>query len=395
MTHSASLESFRPQNLEERIQLLASVDVAEAPFLSCYLDLESGVDACEAFVERRASSIRSQLDPLAKLDFDEAFAEIKAGLRRGWPEETRGVALFARGLMGGRFFLSIPCRLPFADQMGYYRVPDIRPLLSLMDSSLPHVVLMAKEEGVELLRIENGQDRTLAWVSASRMLESPDVQVAPLPPAGTDAARSRVRRYARQLIVRALSVAGGIPLVLAGDAGPLARLWNWLPPQLRLAVRQQVVLSPFVERAKALRQITDRIAEAGRKTVDRFVSVRLRSAAARGASVAGARETLAALRAQALDTLLISSRATTRLNEEPLIARHRRWRFERTAYAAGMPWDAGIELSRLAVQQGVRTLVTQSTELSRFGGVGGLLRDPVEIELMPLPAEPGLIAQVA
>jgi hypothetical protein len=96
-----------------------------------------------------------------------------------------------------------------------------------------------------------------------------------------------------------------------------------------------------------------------------------------------------------LDTLLISNRATTPLNVEPLIARHRRWRLEQTGYANGMPWDAGIELSRLAVQLGVRTLVTQSTELTRQGGVGGLLRDPVEIELMPLPDCPGLIPQVA
>ena len=192
------------------------------------------------------SSIRCQLDALAKLDFDEAFAEIRAGLRRGWPEESRGVALFARGLMGGRFFLCIPCRLPFADQMGYYRVPDFRLLLSLKESSLPCVVLMAKEKGVELLRLESGQARMLAWVTASRMLESPDEQVATLPTAGTDPARSVGMRYARQLIVRALGVAGGIPLVLAGEAGPLVRLWNWLPPQLRLAVRQQLVHSPFV-----------------------------------------------------------------------------------------------------------------------------------------------------
>ena len=341
------------------------------------------------------SSIRCQLDALAKLDFDEAFAEIKAGLRRGWPEETRGVALFARGLMGGRFFLSIPCRLPFADHMGYYRVPDIRPLLSLKNSSLPHVVLMAKEEGVELLRLENGQDRTLAWVAASRMSESPNERRAPSPTSGTDPARSVGRCYARQLIMRVLGAAGGIPLVLAGEAGPLARLWNWLPQQLRPAVRERVVLSPFVDRAKTLRQITDRLAVVGRQTVDRFVNARMRSIALRSSRVAGPGETLAALRAQALDTLLISSRATTQLNEEPLIARHSRRRLERTAYAAGMPWDAGIELCRMAVQLGVRTLVTQSAELTRLGGVGGLVRDPVEIELMPLPDRPRLIPQVA
>jgi hypothetical protein len=39
MSHYQPLETIRSQNLDERIQLLASVDVAEAPFLSCYLNL--------------------------------------------------------------------------------------------------------------------------------------------------------------------------------------------------------------------------------------------------------------------------------------------------------------------------------------------------------------------
>jgi hypothetical protein len=338
--------------------------------------------------------ILHHLNEVAKIDFDETLAELKAGLRRVWPEETRGLALFARGLMGGRFFVAIPSRLPFAEQMSYYRVPDIRPLLSLKDGGRTHVVLWARSEGMELLRLEGGRDRTLAWVAASKMLENRYEGAANIAPE-TESVRSGKRDYARQLIRRALSAAGGIPLVLAGEAGALAKLWNWLTPQLCLAVRERVVLPPFVQRAKALRQIADRVAEAGRKTVDRFVNARLRSNALRSACVAGPRETLAALRAQALDTLLISSRATTQLNEQPLIACHRRWRLERTGYATGMPWDAGIELSRLAVQLGVRTLVTQSTELGRLGGVGGLLRDPVEIERMPLPDGSGLIPQVA
>jgi hypothetical protein len=371
MPHYQPLETIRPQNLDERIQLLASVDVAEAPFLSCYLNLESGEAACETFLERQAPMIRRHLDGMAKIDFDEAFAEIKAGLRRVWPEETRGLALFARGLMGGRFFSAIPSQLPFADQVSYYRVPDIRPLLNLKDSSRAHVVLWARAEGLELLRLEGGRDRTLAWVAASKILESRNEEAATSAPAATESVRSGERGYARKLIMRALGVAGGIPLVLAGEAGALAKLWNWLPPQLRLAVREQVVLSPFVERAKALRQITDRVAEVGRKTVDRFVNARLRSNALRSAHVAGPRETMAALHAQVLDTLLISNRATTQLNEEPLIARHHRWRLEQTGYANGMPWDAGIELSRLAVQLGVRTLVTKSTELTWLGGVYG------------------------
>ena len=48
-------------------------------------------------------------------------------------------------------------------------------------------------------------------------------------------------------------------------------------------------------------------------------------------------------------------------------------------------WDAGIELSRLACQRGVRTLVTNARELLLQGGVGGLMHDPAAVAVMPRP----------
>jgi hypothetical protein len=153
-------------------------------------------------------------------------ADTLNNLRRVWPEETRGLALFARGLMGGRFVSAIPSQLPFADQMSYYRVPDIRPLLSQKDSSRAYVVLWARAEGLELLRLEGGRYRTLAWVAASKMLESRNEEAATSAPAATESVRSGERGYARKLIMRALGVARGIPLVLAGETSALAKLWN-------------------------------------------------------------------------------------------------------------------------------------------------------------------------
>jgi hypothetical protein len=175
MPHYQPLETIRPQNLDERIQLLASVDIAEAPFLSCYLNLESGEAAYETFLERQVRMIRHHLDGVAKIDFDETFAAIKAGLRRVWTEETRGLALFARGLMGGRFFLAIPSRLPFANQMSYYRVPDIRPLLNLKDNGQAHVVFWANTlvtQSTELPRLGG----------VSGLLRDPvEIELMPLP----------------------------------------------------------------------------------------------------------------------------------------------------------------------------------------------------------------------
>ncbi|MEW8693245.1 MAG: hypothetical protein AB2535_19595 [Candidatus Thiodiazotropha endolucinida] len=50
--------------------------------------------------------------------------------------------------------------------------------------------------------------------------------------------------------------------------------------------------------------------------------------------------------------------------------------------------DKSVELSRLACQQGIRTPVSNTRELFRQGGVGGLLRDSADVAVMSQPKHP-------
>jgi len=111
-----------------------------------------------------------------------------------------------------------------------------------------------------------------------------------------------------------------------------------------------------------------------------------------GLGVAGAIASYAALRADAVETLVIDTQ-----HDFPGI---RQCADCGTLQAAGdqasscsrcggerlADWAVAIEMVRLASQRGVPVVITQSEDVRYLGGVGCLLREPFEVEVMPYPA---------
>ncbi|MBT2968737.1 MAG: hypothetical protein KME56_04475 [Candidatus Thiodiazotropha sp. (ex Ctena orbiculata)] len=335
---------------------------------------------------------------MQRLDFDEAFEKIEETIHSVSNDEIRGVAIFTRSIMGGRFVRAIPSMLPFRNQLTFYRVPDIRPLLSLRDAYGERFLLWAAADGVELLRVEGGRTQTLAWVAEKRVDWHASEQQNLL-------AKNRVARkkqstggFARQTISRALRSAGRLRLVLAGDSNRLERLRHWLPRHLLAAVSQTVTVSPFLDRNRALRQIIDHTAAGCRAAVDAFVESCLQVPSIRHRCVTGPGSTFSAMESQALDTLVITGNSTPFLVTTAHAVALKTVGAE-TGQSSGVTqtqyWDPGIELTRLACQQGIRTLVSNARELFRQGGVGGLIRDTADVAVMPRPQRPTVTEMAA
>ncbi|MBV2112233.1 MAG: hypothetical protein B6D72_13595 [gamma proteobacterium symbiont of Ctena orbiculata] len=398
MSRSETVTSVSCDSLDKNIELLSSIDPADAPFLSCYLDLEAGAESCHTFLTSEAESIRAGLGDMQRLDFDEAFEKIEETIHSVSNDEIRGVAIFTRSIMGGRFVRAIPSMLPFRNQLTFYRVPDIRPLLSLRDAYGERFLLWAAADGVELLRVEGGRTQTLAWVAEKRVDWHASEQQNLL-------AKNRVARkkqstggFARQTISRALRSAGRLRLVLAGDSNRLERLRHWLPRHLLAAVSQTVTVSPFLDRNRALRQIIDHTAAGCRAAVDAFVESCLQVPSIRHRCVTGPGSTFSAMESQALDTLVITGNSTPFLVTTAHAVALKTVGAE-TGQSSGVTqtqyWDPGIELTRLACQQGIRTLVSNARELFRQGGVGGLIRDTADVAVMPRPQRPTVTEMAA
>ncbi|MCG7968026.1 MAG: hypothetical protein JAY63_15650 [Candidatus Thiodiazotropha taylori] len=388
MACSETVTQVSLDSLDRSIELLTSVDAADAPFLSCYLDLETGAEACREFLASEAEFIKSGLGDIAQLDFDEAYQRLQEQFDGVCREGIRGVALFTRSMMGGRFSEVIPSMLPFRNQLSFYRVPDIRPLLSLRDAYEEHYLLWAASDGVELLRIEGGDVQTLAWVAEKRVEWHAANQKSLLSRKRPLKSGRQFGGFALQTFSRVLKSAGRLKLVLAGDRDRLEKLRQWLPRHLLKAVSQTVTVSPFLDRGRALRQIIDHSAAGCRAAVDLFTKSCLQVPLVRRRCVTGLSSTLEAIESQVLDTLLITSNTTPTLinsTQSSVLASVDKESGQATLINRGRYWDPGIELSRLACQQGIKILVSNTRELFRQGGVGGLLGDATNVAVMPRP----------
>ncbi|MEW8525884.1 MAG: hypothetical protein AB2552_22870 [Candidatus Thiodiazotropha endolucinida] len=388
-----SLDSF-----DKSIELLTSVDAADASFLSCYLDLEAGVESCQKFLVSDAEFVRAGLSDLQRLDYDEAFEQLVETIAGVCKDEIRGMAIFTRSIMGGRFVKVIPSILPFRNQLTFYRVPDVRPLLSLRDAYGEYFLLWAASDGIELFRVEGGRAQTLAWVAEKSVAWHAPEQQNPLSRNGMVWNRRHMDGFARQTISRAMKSAGRLKLVLAGDSNRLQRLRHWLPRHLSAALSQMVTVSPFLDRTKALRQIIDHTAAGCRAAVDAFTKSCLQVPSSRRRCVTGPSSTYSAIDSRVLDTLMITSTSTpvpVTTNQPDTLDGLGADTGHFSAVTQTHYWDPGIELSRLACQQGIKTLVSNARELFRQGGVGGLLRDSADVAVMSQPKHPTTTELVA
>ena len=101
--------------LRRQIGVLACIDETEAPFVSCYLNLEQGEAGYRKALEDRASFLRVALDGDARADFEAAMGRIEAYLAAKLRPGAKGVALFAREFRAGAIFFLMRFAVPVPD----------------------------------------------------------------------------------------------------------------------------------------------------------------------------------------------------------------------------------------------------------------------------------------
>ena len=138
--------------LRRQIGVLACIDETEAPFVSCYLNLEQGEAGYRKALEDRASFLRAVLDGDARADFEAAMGRIEAYLAAKLRPGAKGVALFAREFRAGAFFLPMQFAVPVPDWIAVNPSPHIYHLMALKDTYHRYVVMIATQGRRGLLR---------------------------------------------------------------------------------------------------------------------------------------------------------------------------------------------------------------------------------------------------
>jgi hypothetical protein len=228
--------------LQRKVHLLALIDETEAPLVTCYMGLEQGISAARYAFAKQCAAIRPAIERGAVIDFDAAIQEIAAYLATRLRTDARGVAVFARSVLGGHFFLPMQFAVPVADRVTASPVPDLLQLMSIRDRYERYAVLVATLEHCCLFEV------SLGVATLYRCSARPRESDAPIPSraGATNPYRSRARFLRSQVrqLLRFTIAAGHAHLMLVGDPRATAAIGRMLPAFLSARLVDTIPVRP-------------------------------------------------------------------------------------------------------------------------------------------------------
>ena len=400
MKHHANHEAFDMaalttlDELEQHITLLVSVDESDAPFLSCYLNLEDGTDSWWKTLDDRASILRCILKGNDLTDLEEAIGKIEPWLATNLLPEAKSVAIFVRGNFGGAFMLPMQFAAPLPTLITVYPTPNIYHLVELKDNYHRYVVLLALPDRASILEVNLGAATTRAWINQPDLRMRVSQECTRFHYQVNQAHRGDRFVPEKIAVLEQLMCAGGhTHLILAGDPEITGQIRRSLPEDLAgklvdviTAGKQDqqtdvvlATLSSFIEHEEQeSRSVTERLIEG------------LRS---QNLAVSGSVDTLDALLWGEVDTLVMASgyqpdpgwtcahcKAIGTESSETSIC-------PQCGHPQVRPMDTRETLLRLAGQMNRPVeVVEHSDALMSLGGVGCLLRTQLEPLIEPQTA---------
>jgi hypothetical protein len=375
--------------LKRQIIVLASVEASDAPFISCYLNLENGQTSWRDVLDDRARILRRILKGNDLADLEETLGRIEAWMATDLLPDTKGVAIFARGTCGGSFMLPMQFAAPLPTWIAVYPTPNIYHLVELKDNYHRYVVLLALPNRVSILEVNLGAATIQAWLNQSRLRTR----------VGSEWARSHYQihqahrgdRFVHEKIAvleRLMRAGGHTHLILAGDPEITARVRHALPNDLAEKLVDVIPASkrdlPTEVVMLTLASFIEHEEHESRTVVERLIEG-LRS---HNLAVAGSAATLDALRWGEVDTLVIASgyqpdpgwtciacRATGTEPPETSVC-------PQCGNPSARPMDVRETLLRLTGQLELPVEVVENSDaLMSLGGVGCLLRTHLDTQI--------------
>jgi len=294
--------------LKQQITVLASVEESDAPFISCYLNLENGQTGWRDALDERARILRRILNGNDLADLEETLGRIEAWMATDLLPEAKGVAIFARGTFGGSFMLPMQFAAPLPSRIAVYPTPNIYHLVELKDNYHRYVVLLALPNRVSILEVNMGAATIQAWLNQSGLRTRVGSEWARSHYQVNQAHRGERFVYEKIAVLEQLMHAGGhTHLILAGDPEITARVRHALPNDL---AEKLVDVVPASKRDRATEVVMLTLASyieheehESRTVVERLIEG-LRS---QNLAVAGSAATLDALCWGEVDTLVMAS----------------------------------------------------------------------------------------
>jgi hypothetical protein len=294
------------KNLQQHIRTLALLAETNAPVISCYLNLGSGMAPCRDEFQERAGILRKNVGWHARLPFEEAVVAIETSINVPPQADARGMAIFARG-GASPFLMPLQFQVPLPTWIAVNSTPNVYHLMEMKDTYHRFVTVITTEKSIRILEVNLGQATEALWKEFPETRERVGREWAKRHYQSQFRSPAKVWiREAVQVLEVLMSKGGYKHLILAGDLTTRTLLWNALPERLWAMVAGTVVASE-----------SDPVSDVVAATIASFVQhEEMESLAtveqlqseinAQGLAVSGSRDTMRALQTSAVDVLIVA-----------------------------------------------------------------------------------------
>jgi hypothetical protein len=224
------------QQLRRHISALANLPEGEEPLVSAYFDLRESSQSLSSAFEVWCISARHTLPQNKRAWFDQARAEVAMVLRQTWSEDSKGLAVFARG--GDHpLLMALPFEAVLETHFDVTSRPVIFPLVQLKDRFHRFVLVISTEETARILEL------SLGTVTQEILTRKPDMCAS----LGRQLSREHYhhrreedgKRFTReqvQIVTNLMAQRGHNHLILAGHPRHIVPLREQLPTHLQSRV---------------------------------------------------------------------------------------------------------------------------------------------------------------
>ncbi|MFN8439562.1 MAG: hypothetical protein U0175_02245 [Caldilineaceae bacterium] len=394
------------KTLQKQIRALATIEENADPFVSCYLTLTPEPMSWREIYDKRLYLLRRSLRGDARWAFEEAVGKIEAFLAKELANESRGVAIFARG--GEKpFFLGLQFQVPLPTWINVNSTPNIYHLVELKDTYHRFVVMLTTTDRARILEVNLGAVTEEIWRQRPAMRKR----------VGREWTKEHYQNHQREQTDRFLKekisildnlmrAGGHTHLILVGQPWETERISRALPKRLATKVIDTIPASGNEPISDVVSTTLARFIETEERESQEIAEVLYQEILSDGLAVVGTQATLDALRRYQVDVLVMAQSYAPQFgwccNDCATLAVSRNAPHS-CAHCKGYLFhsvDLREELVRLAEQQSAKVEVVMHNEaLIELGGIGALLRyrlptDIQEVEF-PITNQPTLLAEFA
>jgi protein required for attachment to host cells len=370
------------EELRSHIYTLACVEESDAPFVSCYFNLEEGEGGCIEVLDERLPTLRSTIAPDALGEFDAAILAIKTYIANPIRPDAKGVAIFCRQSRGNMFFLPMQFAAPLPNWVAVYDTPNLFHLMAMKDTYHRYVVLLATRAWVRILEVNLGAATVQAWTTQPELRERVGREWT------KEHYESHRREHTSRFLKEQVDLLGELMkagkhthLILAGDPRLTGEIQRALPKSVAAKLIDTIPAASRDAQADVVTATLSAFVEWEEQESQAVAARFVKGIRTQGRAVAGAAACVEALRQRRADVVLLAQDVAARPGwlcaacYAIRIERHAPQTCPECGAKALRLVDPVAEITRLAGQQECPIEVVEHCDpLMALGGIGCLLR---------------------